>query len=156
MTLPPRDQRAFEDYPAGLEVVSKRRAVTEREILDFASQYDPQWFHVDPARAADSEFGGLIASGWHTCCMAMRLFFDEFLPGSGALSPGVDELRWLAPVRPGDVLHVKVRVNDARVSKSKPDRGVVKTHVEAINQAGVAVMSFKAANFVLTRAAITK
>lgn len=154
--LPPREQRAFEDYPSGLTIVSRSRSLTEREIVDFAAQYDPQWFHVDAARATASEFGGLIASGWHTCCVAMRLFFDEFLPGSGALSPGVDELRWLAPVRPGDVLHVKVRVEDARISKSKPDRGVVKTYIETINQADVVVMSFKAANFVLTRAAITK
>ncbi len=154
--LPPRDARAFEDYPAGLTVISKSRPVTEQEIVDFAALYDPQWFHVDAARAGASEFGGLIASGWHTCCIAMRLFFDEFLPGSGALSPGVDELRWLAPVRPGDVLRVKVRVEDARVSKSRPDRGVVKTHIETINQADAVVMSFKAANFVLTRTAIAK
>lgn len=86
--------------------------------------------------------------------MAMRLFFDEFLPGSGALSPGVDELRWRAPVRPGDVIRVKVRVEDARISRSKPDRGVVNTYVEAVNQDGAMVMSFKAANFILTRAAI--
>src|SRR6185436_13111760 len=96
--LPPRDQRAFEDYPVGLKVVSQTHTVTEKEIVEFASEFDPQWFHVDPARAAASEFGGLIASGWHTCCMCMRLFFNEFLPGSGALSPGVDELRWRAPV----------------------------------------------------------
>jgi acyl dehydratase len=154
MTLPPRDLRAFEDYPQGLEIVSKTRTVTEKEIVDFASAYDPQYFHVDAARAAASEFGGLIASGWHTCAMAMRLFFDEFLPGSGALSPGVDELRWSAPVRPGDTIGVKVRVEDARISRSKPDRGVVKTYVEITNQAGAVVMSFKAANFILTRAAI--
>jgi acyl dehydratase len=154
MTLPPRDQRAFEDYPQGLEIFSKTRTVTEKEIIEFASTYDPQYFHVDAARAAKSEFGGLIASGWHTCAMAMRLFFDEFLPGSGALSPGVDELRWSAPVRPGDTISVKVKVEDARISRSKPDRGVVKTYVEVTNQAGAVVMSFKAANFILTRAAI--
>ena len=154
MTLPPAAQRALEDYPPGLEIVSKGYAVTEAEIITFASQYDPQYFHVDAARAAQSEFGGLIASGWHTCAMAMRLFYNEFLPGSGALSPGVDELRWRAPVRPGDVLHVRVRVEEARVSQSKPDRGVVKTYVEAFNQADVVVMSFRAANFILTRAAI--
>lgn len=152
--LPPRDLRAFEDYPPGLVIVSKPYAVTEKEIVAFAAAYDPQYFHVDAARAAQSEFGGLIASGWHTCAMAMRLFYDEFLPGTGALSPGVDELRWRAPVRPGDQLHVKVRVEDARLSKSKPDRGVVSTYVETINQAGAVVMTFKAANFVLTRMGI--
>jgi acyl dehydratase len=152
--LPPRDRRGFEDYPPGLEVVSKTHTVTEKEIVDFAAAYDPQYFHVDAARAAKSEFGGLIASGWHTCALAMRLFFDKFLPGSGALSPGVDELRWRAPVRPGDVLHVRVRVEEARITHSRPDRGVVKTFVEVFNQADTAVMSFKAANFILTRAAI--
>ncbi|MHB1207851.1 MAG: MaoC family dehydratase [Rhodospirillaceae bacterium] len=154
MNLPPADQRALVDYPPGLEVVSKTHAVTEKEIVEFASAYDPQYFHVDAVRAAASEFGGLIASGWHTCAMAMRLFFDEFLPGSGALSPGVDELRWRAPVRPGDILHVRVRVEDARISKSRPDRGVVSTFVEVFNQTATVVMSFKAANFILTRAAI--
>ena len=153
-TLPPTDQRAFEDYPPGLEVISKTHTVTEKEIVDFAAAYDPQYFHVDKERAAKSEFGGLMASGWHTCAMAMRLFFDEFLPGSGALSPGVDELRWRAPVRPGDIIRVKVRVEEARVSRSKPGRGVVNTFVEVFNQSDVVVMSFKAANFILTRAAI--
>ena len=154
MSLPPRDLRAFEDYPPGLEVISKTRTVTAQEIVDFAAAYDPQYFHVDAVRAAQSEFGGLIASGWHTCALAMRLFFDEFLPGSGALSPGVDELRWRAPLRPGDTIRVRVRVEDARVSRSKPDRGVVNTLVEVFNQADAVVMSFKAANFILTRAAI--
>lgn len=152
--LPPRGRRAFEDYPPGLEVVSKTHIVTQKEIVDFASAYDPQYFHVDAVRAVKSEFGGLIASGWHTCAMAMRLFFDEFLPGSGAVSPGVDELRWTAPVRPGDTISVRVRVEDARITRSKPDRGVVKTFVQVTNQSGVVVMSFKAANFILTRAAI--
>lgn len=154
MTLPPSDRRAFEDYPVGLKVVSKAHVVTEKEVLDFAREFDPQWFHVDAARAAASEFGGLIASGWHTCAMCMRLFFNEFLPGAGALSPGVDELRWRAPVRPGDVLHVEVTVKDARVTQSRPDRGVISTYVETINQKGDVVLSFKAANFILTREAI--
>ena len=146
MSLPPTDQRAFEDYPQGLTVISKTHAVTEKEIIDFAAAYDPQYFHVDKARAAKSEFGGLMASGWHTCAMAMRLFFDEFLPGSGALSPGVDELRWRAPVRPGDSIRVKVTVEGARISQSKPDRGVINTFVEVFNQSDAVVMSFQAAN----------
>lgn len=154
MTLPPCDQRAFEDYPAGLKVISRTHIVTEKEVLDFAREFDPQWFHVDADRAAASEFGGLIASGWHTCAMCMRLFFNEFLPGSGALSPGVDELRWRAPVRPGDAIRVEVTVEDARVTRSRPDRGVVRTYVETINQRGEVVLSFKAANFILTRAAM--
>ena len=108
--LPPSDVRAFEDYPPGLVIVSKTKVVSEKEIVDFAAAYDPQYFHLDAEKAAHSEFGGLIASGWHTCAMAMRLFFDEFLPGSGALSPGVDELRWREPVRPGETLHVRVTV----------------------------------------------
>ncbi len=154
MTLPPAAQRAFEDYPVGLKVVSKTHTVTEKEILEFAKEFDPQWFHIDPARAAASDFGGLIASGWHTCAMCMRLFFNEFLPEAGALSPGVDELRWRALVRPGDVIHVEVTVQDARITQSRPGRGVVSTYIEVINQRGDVAMSFKAANFILTRAAI--
>jgi acyl dehydratase len=81
---------------------------------------------------------------------------DEFMPGSGALSPGVDEVRWLGPVRPGDVLHIRVTVREARITKSRPDRGIVSTFIETFNQAGVVVMTFKAANFILTRAAVGK
>ena len=125
-----------------------------QQIKDFAAQFDPQPFHLDEEAAARSVFGALCASGWHTCAMAMRLFFDEFLPGSGALSPGVDELRWRAPVRPGDTLHVRVTVEEARISKSKPDRGVIKTVVEVFNQTDAVVMSFRAANFIMTRAAL--
>ena len=84
----------------------------------------------------------------------MRLFFNEFLPEAGALSPGVDELRWRALVRPGDVIHVEVTVQDARITQSRPGRGVVSTYIEVINQRGDVAMSFKAANFILTRAAI--
>ena len=135
MTLPPRDVRAFEDYPTGLEVVSKTRTVTEQEILDFAHAFDPQWFHVDPIRAADSEFGGLIASGWHTCGVVFKMVCDHFLLRTSSQgSPGLEQLRWIKPVRPGDVLRARCSVLDKRPMQSKPQLGLVLLRWEGINQ----------------------
>jgi len=126
--------------------------LSEREIIDFARQYDPQPFHVNPVAAKDGPFGGLIASGWHTTSMMMRLLVESWLsPESSLGAAGVDELRWPRPVRPGDTLHVRATVLEARRSASKPDRGIVKSLAEVTNQDGDLVMQVTATNFVLLR-----
>ena len=135
-------ERYFEDYPPGAVFEGGTVEVSEAEILEFARRYDPQTMHTDPAAAAHGFFGGLIASGWHTAALMMRLFATHFLsPASSLASPGIDELRWLKPVRPGDVLSLRVTVTEARRSRSKPDQGVVRSLVEVLNQEGEVVMS---------------
>lgn len=139
----------LEDYVEGSEATLGPVRVSREEIIDFATRYDPQPFHVDPVAAADSLYGGLIASGWHTCALTMRLLVDSYLSADSSLgSPGLDELRWLAPVRPGDELSAHVRVLEARPSASKPDRGIVRTRVEVVNQDAVIVLSMVAVNLV--------
>jgi acyl dehydratase len=142
--------RYFEDYVPGRVFALAPVTVGEAEIIEFAQRYDPQPFHVDPDSEAARAFGGVIASGWHTCALAMHSIVTGFLsPESSLTSPGIDELQWLAPVRPGDELAIRATVIDARVSRSKPDRGVVRTLLEAINQNDVVVLSMTATNFVL-------
>jgi acyl dehydratase len=126
--------------------------MSEQDIIAFAKDYDPQPFHVDPVAAEDGPFGGLIASGWHTTSMMMRQLVEHWLtPESSLGAAGVDELRWPRPVRPGDTLHVRVTVLEARRSASKPDRGIVKTLAELINQDGDVAMKLTAINFILAR-----
>jgi acyl dehydratase len=140
-----RNARYFEDYPTGMVVQCGPIAADEAEIIAFGRQFDPQPFHVDAHGAAQGPFGGVIASGWHTASLMMRLLVDHFLPGTAGLaSPGIDELRWLAPVRPDDRLSLRITVTDARRSRSKPDRGLVQTFNEVINQDGAPVMTVKA------------
>ena len=142
----------FEDYPVGLAGEYGSVTVSEEDILEFARKYDPQPFHIDPDAAARSPYGGLIASGWHTCALMMRLLADEYLsPVSSLGSPGVDELRWAAPVRPGDELTLRTTVAEARPSRSKPDRGLVRTHVELLRQDGTVVLTMTAMNLVRVR-----
>lgn len=148
----PIDDRYFEDYPPGAVFELGRVGISEAEIIEFARKYDPQPFHVDPAAAARTPFGGLIASGWQTAGLMMRLFVDHYLSHVASLaSPGIDELRWLKPVRPGDVLHVRITVMEATPSRSKPDRGMVRSLVEVLNQDGACVMSLKAMNLLARR-----
>jgi acyl dehydratase len=148
----PVDRRWFEDYVPGSIATYGPVVLTENEIVEFACRYDPQPIHVDGAAAAAGPFGGLIASGWHTVGVVMRLLVDNYLSHVAALvSPGIDELRWQKPVRPGDALTVRVTVLEASASRSKPDRGVVRSYIEALNQNGEVVMSFKAMNFILRR-----
>jgi len=149
----PIEDRYFEDYaPGAVYAFDEQIAVSEDEIIAFARQFDPQPFHTDPRAARQSEFGGLIASGWHTGGIMMRLYADQYLSKVASLaSPGVDELRWLKPVRPGDVLSLRVTVLEANRSRSKPDRGIVRSFAEVLNQRGEVVMSVKAVNFLLRR-----
>jgi acyl dehydratase len=147
-----RNTRHFEDYPTGIVVECGPIAVDEAGIIAFGRQFDPQPFHVDARSAAEGPFGGVIASGWHTASLMMRLLVDHFLPGTAGLaSPGIDELRWLAPVRPGDQLSLRITVTDARRSRTKPDRGLVQTFNEVINQNGAPVMTVKAMTLIRCR-----
>jgi acyl dehydratase len=126
-------------YPLG------RRTLGRDEIIAFARQWDPQPFHLDEAAAAASIYGGLIASGWHTVCVFMRLFADGPLLRAAALgSPGVDELRWLRPVRPGDTLDARLEILEVRPSRSKPDRGSVRARSVLTNQDGAEVLTMVA------------
>lgn len=150
----PRGDRWFEDYEPGSVHEFGSIQVTEDDILDFGRRFDPQLFHTDREAAAATEYGGLIASGWHTAGMMMRLYSDHYLSTASTLvSPGVDELRWLAPVRPGDELSIRVTVVDARRSRSRPDRGIVRSAVEVLNQRREVVMTVTAINFILVRPA---
>lgn len=132
----------FEDFPVGLKRDCGSRTLSEAEIVTFAREFDPQPFHVDRDAAKASMFGGIIASGWHTASVAMRLQVDALLSQSHSLgSPGLDELRWLKPVRPGDTLSLSIEVLEARPSVSKPDRGSVKVRYSMTNQSGEVVMT---------------
>lgn len=145
-------ERYFEDYHVGMVDEFGSVLVTAEEIVEFARRYDPQTMHVDAAAAAMGPFGGLIASGWHTGSLTMRLFVEHYLSKVATLpSPGIDELRWVRPVRPGDTLRVRVTVLEARHSKSKPDRGIVRSLVEVLNQDGDVVMSQRPMNLMLCR-----
>lgn len=151
----PAEERYFEDYVPGSVFEYGTVSVSEADIIDFAKRFDPQVFHTDPEAAARGPFGGLIASGWHTGSLMMRLFAERFLSRASSLgSPGVDEVRWRRPVRPGDSLRVRATVLEARRSRSKPDRGIVRTFVEVLNQHGEIVMSLKALNIVRSRVAL--
>ena len=132
----------FEDFEPGQVYELGSTTVTEEEIVDFARRFDPQPFHLDAEAAKDSDFGGLIASGWHTGAMWMRLYVDSLLGGgSGQGSSGIEELRWLAPVRPGDTLSGRLTVLETTPSERHPDRGTIRIRGEMVNQDGVTVMS---------------
>jgi acyl dehydratase len=131
----------FEDFEPGQVYDLGTRLVTESEIVAFASEWDPQPFHLDPEAAKESVFGGLIASGWQTGAMWMRMYVDTMLGSAARGSPGIEELRWLAPVRPGDTLSGRLTVLDATPSATKPDRGTIRIRGEMVNQDGAVVMS---------------
>ncbi|MBA3347107.1 MAG: MaoC family dehydratase [Actinobacteria bacterium] len=132
----------FEDFGAGQVVELGSHTVTAGEIVAFARQWDPQSFHVDEEAARDSVFGGLIASGWHTASLWMRLYVDSLLGSTASQgSPGIEELRWLAPVRPGDTLTGKVTVLETTPSERRPGRGTVRIRGEMVNGDGVVVLS---------------
>lgn len=150
----PIDDRYFEDYQPGAVFQFGEIAVTAEEIMDFGRRYDPQDFHTDVAAAEKTRFGGLIASGWQTSAMMMRMFCEHYLSKNASLSsPGIDELRWTKPVRPGDRLSCRITVAEARRSTSKPDRGLVRSAIEVINQDGEVVMTMLAMNLISCRSA---
>ncbi len=150
--LPERTTRYFEDYVPGVTVDCGSFSISEADIIAFAKEYDPQPFHVDPVAAAEGPFGGLIASGWHTTSLTMRQLVDHWVsPGTSLGAAGVDEIRWPRPVRPGDTLHVRATVLEARRSRSKPDRGIIRSLAEVTNQDGETVMRLTAINFILAR-----
>ena len=125
----------FEDFYPGQEIAAGSRTVSEAEILAFAREFDPQPFHVDQDAAAESIFGGVIASGWHTCSIMMRLIVDAMLGCSSSMgSPGLDKVRWHLPVRAGDTLRVSYLTTAVKASTTRPDRGVVWSTWQAYNQ----------------------
>ena len=134
----------LEDSAPGQVLESPPRTLDRDEIVAFARQYDPQPFHIDEEAAKRSVFGGLIASGWQTTGIMMRLMWDTFLKDTASLgSPGSDEIRWLRPVRPGDTLRARFTIVDVVPSRSKPDRGIVRTYTEVLNQQGEIVMTHR-------------
>ena len=143
----------FDDFEPGQVAELGSVAVSEDEIVEFARRWDPQPFHVDREAAAESVFGGLIASGWHTCALWMRLYVDSMLgSSSGQGSPGVEELRWLAPVRPGDTLYGRLTVLEATPSARRAGRGTIRSRGELVNQDGVTVLSMVSRGHFGTRA----
>jgi acyl dehydratase len=136
--------RYFDDFQLGEKTDLGRYPVTEAEILTFAQQYDPQRIHTDRDFAARGPFGGLIASGWHTCAMFMRLLVDAMLMESSAIaSPGVDGIRWIRPVRAGDELRAEAEVIEITPSRQRPDRGLVKHDCKVFNQDNELVMTLR-------------
>jgi acyl dehydratase len=134
----------WEDFVPGRVLALGSVVVNKDEVIEFATRYDPQPFHVDEAAANASLFGGLIASGWHTCAMVMRLTCDSYLLRAASLgSPGVDSVRWLKPVRPGDTLRAQMTVGETKPSTSKRDRGTIKSQWEVFNQLGELVMTME-------------
>ncbi|HEX6779678.1 MAG TPA: MaoC family dehydratase [Ktedonobacterales bacterium] len=134
--------RYFEDFQVGDVFELGTTSVTEEEIIAFARQFDPQPFHVDPAQARASVFGGIIASGWHTASLLMRLLVDNFLRETLSLgSPGLDEVRWLQPLRPGDTLRARFTILECRASKSRAEMGILRSRSEVFNQRDELVMT---------------
>jgi acyl dehydratase len=132
----------FEDFRPGHFATLGPRHVTRAEIIAFASEFDPQPMHLDEEVARRSMAGGLSGSGWHMCALAMRMQVDGFIKDSQSIGGlGVDEVKWLAPLRPGDDLSLSIHVDDARPSKSRPDRGIVKIRAEMFNAAGTRLMT---------------
>lgn len=133
----------LDDLKLGRSYKTAGLTMTEADIIDFAWRYDPQPFHLDTGEAKKSEYDGLIASGFQSLAVCFRLFIQSGIFQRSSLgSPGIDQLRWLAPVRPGDTLHCDVEVIEIRPSTSKPDRGIARLKYQAINQRGEMVMSF--------------
>ncbi len=137
------DTRYLDDLQPGQRFATGGITLTESQIIDFAWRYDPQPFHLDVNAAAESPYGGLIASGFQSLALCFRLFMQSGILAKSSLgSPGIDELRWLAPVRPGDTLHSEIEVLEVRPSASKPDRGIARLKYQAINQRGETTLSF--------------
>lgn len=135
----------FADFHVGQVIEAGPREVSQAEILQFAGAYDPQWFHTDAVASVNGRFGGLIASGWHTCAMAMRLVADAALKDSESFaSPGLAYVKWPNPVRPGDVLSLRVTVLETRQSRQQPHLGILRWRWQLINTTGVEVLDLEA------------
>ena len=146
------ENRYFEDYVPGAVHEFGSIVAEETEMIEFARRFDPQSFHTDQEAAKQSVFGGLIASGWYTASLMMRLYVDHYLSHVASLSsPGVDQLRWIKPLRPSDTISIRITISETRRSKSKPDRGIVHSYVETLNQNGEVIMSLKATNLLACR-----
>ena len=148
----PIDDRWFEDYRPGETFEYGWTSLTSEEIVEYAVRYDPQRLHTDPAWAETGPFGGLVASGWQSAGLMMRLYCDHYISAVASLgSPGVDELRWSSPLRPDDPVRLRVTVAEARVSRTKPDRGLVRTDVALLTEDDRRPLSVTAMNLVLLR-----
>jgi len=135
----------FSEFHVGQQIEAGPYEVSRAEIIDFATRYDPQWFHTDPAAAADGPFDGLIASGWHSCSIAMRLVVDRVLQGSESFaSPGLRYLKWPNPVRPDDQLTLQLTVLDVRRSDSRPELGILQWRWQLRNQHALEVLDLEA------------
>lgn len=146
------DDRYLEDYTEGARYSFGEESVNADEIMEFARRYDPQGIHTDPEAAAAGPFGGLIASGWQTAALMMRLFADNYLTSVASLaSPGIDELRWVRPLRPDDRITLLCETTGVRPSRTKPDRGILTTDVTLVNQGGDPVLTATAMNMVARR-----
>lgn len=131
----------FDDFSVGLVLHSPRSITMERDrIISFGEEFDPQPAHLSEELAAKSQFGELVASGWHTGCVTMRMTTETYRIADGGLGAGIEKMNWLRPVRPGDVLRVEVTVQAMRPSRSRPDRGIITFHTRTLNQNGEAVM----------------
>jgi acyl dehydratase len=136
--------RYFEDFKPGDVIELGSRTITKERILAFAREFDPQPFHTDEEAAKRSIYGGLLASGWHTGSLLMRILYDGLLKDTASLgSPGIDELRWLKPVRPDDTLAARMTILEAIPSRSKPDRGLIRSLMEMRNQNGEVVLTIR-------------
>ena len=136
--------RYFEDFTPGDVIELGSRTISKERILAFAREFDPQPFHTDEEAATRSIYGGLLASGWHTGSLLMRILYDGLLKDTASLgSPGIDELRWLEPVRPGDTLTARMTIVEAIPSRSKPDRGLIRSLMEMRNQYGRVVLTIR-------------
>lgn len=142
------ERRYFEDFKAGDVIDVGSLTVTKDEIIEFAKQYDPQPMHIDPNAASSTIYGGLIASGWHTVSLFMRLLVENVVGKTVSLgSPGVEELRWPRPVRPGDTLNGRMEIVETRASNSRPNMGIVRWRGEVRNQRGELVLTLLGTNF---------
>jgi acyl dehydratase len=142
----------WEDFKVGERITVGTVSVDKDEVIEFASRYDPQSFHIDEEAARQSIYGGLIASGWHSCALIMRLICDSYMLEAASLgSPGLDSVRWPKPVRPGDTLTAYRTTVESRESKSRPEAGIVKTLWEVENQKGELVMTMSGINLFLRR-----
>ncbi len=138
----------WEDFQVGKRLNLGSTLVTKEDIVLFARSFDPQSFHIDESKGRDSVFGGLIASGWHTCSLVMRLMCDSYLLQSASLgSPGMDNIKWVLPVRPNDTISAFQTTTDKKASKSKPDRGAVKSFYEVMNHRDQLVMTMEGVGF---------